>query len=347
MKVALAYNVKKDCLPPEVAGASLQEFYAECDSFDTIAAIQGALAERHEVALIEADEEAYGKLRDQRPAFVFNFAEGLWGAARESQVPAMLEMLRIPYTGSDPLTLALCLDKRRTSEVLGFRSIATAHSWIADAREVHVPPCAKFPAVVKPVAEGSSKGIRNTSFVRNEAELKLEQQRVATTVGGQVLVEEFLPGREFTVAMLGNQPNLQFLPIVEVRLDRLPEGANPIYSYEAKWDWDTEDDPIAMYECPAKIGIDLRESIVELCRAAWNALQLRDWARIDVRLDADGLPHILEINPIPGCLPRPDQNSAFPTAARAAGLSFSRVIHTVLDSALARYNMPASGRDLS
>jgi D-alanine-D-alanine ligase len=153
------------------------------------------------------------------------------------------------------------------------------------------------------------------------------------------LVEEFLPGREFTVALLGNGNQTRVLPLVEIKFDSLPPGVNPIYSYEAKWIWDTSSKPLEIFECPPKVSLELQAEIERICLAAYRVLRCRDWCRIDVRLDAAGRPHLIELNPLPGILPKPEDNSCFPKAARAAGLSYEQLINTVLDTACKRYGI--------
>jgi D-alanine-D-alanine ligase len=150
------------------------------------------------------------------------------------------------------------------------------------------------------------------------------------------VIEEFLPGREFTVALLGNGADVAALPIVEVNLDRLPAGAPAIYGFEAKWEWDTPDRPLDMFTCPARLSSAGERAIRAVSIAAFRALSLRDWARIDVRLDAEDRPRILEVNPLPGILPRPEQNSCFPKAARAAGMDHAALVRRVLDLAIER-----------
>ncbi|MCE9584042.1 MAG: ATP-grasp domain-containing protein [Planctomycetes bacterium] len=352
MKVALAFNLKKDDSALAAATPLPPDFYAECDDQETVDAIRAALAEFHQVVLIEADEDAYEKFRAERPDIVFNVAEGTWGAAREAQIPAMLEMLRIPYTGSDPVTLALCLDKSRTKEVLTAHGVPNPQFRVVEnaddfqrilarkgALPSHGKPLLKFPMIVKPLSEGSSKGIVNSSVVKDEEELGREISRVLGLYREPAIVEEFLPGREFTVAMIGNGSTLRLLPTVEIRFNSLPPGAHPIYSYEAKWVWDTSDKPLEIFDCPATMDPELASEIGSVCLRAWDALRIRDWARIDVRCDASGHPQVIEVNPLPGILPQPEQNSCFPKAARAAGLSYNALIRRVLDSACSRLGL--------
>lgn len=313
--------------------------YAEWDTAETIEAVRSALSEFHRVTLIEANERAFSQLSAQRPDIVFNIAEGLYGVSREAQIPAVLEFLQIPYTGSDPLTLATCLDKARTKEILSYHGIPTPHfsqiSAISDLTGAFV----KFPSIIKPLHEGSSKGIHNSSVVRNWDELCNEVKGIIETYRQPALVEEYLEGREFTVALLGNGENVHVLPIVEIKLDSLPQGVNPIYSYEAKWVWDHVQSPLDIFECPAEISTALQHEIEIMCRKAFRALRCRDWCRIDVRLDERGNPHLLEMNPLPGILPKPEENSCFPKAARAAGMTYNQLIQTVLHTAVRRYGV--------
>jgi D-alanine-D-alanine ligase len=335
MKVGLCYNLKK----PQ--GVSVPgDFYAECDDEETIEAVRSALARRHQVILIEGDDQAYDHFRSSRPDIVFNMAEGLFGRSRESQIPAMLEMLQIPYTGSDPLTLALCLDKAMAKEILAYHKIPTAPFTVATAAHSpgKFPP---FPLIVKPLAEGSSKGVVNRALVRTEEELRAEIQRVLNEYHQPALVEKFLPGREFTVALLGNGSELETLPIVEIQLAQLPPNMNPIYSYEAKWIWDTVENPLEIFTCPAKISAKLEEKIKTVCAETFSVLRCRDWCRIDVRLDERGKVHVLELNPLPGILPTPEANSCFPKAARTANISYEDLINRVLDIACKRVGLKA------
>ena len=365
MRVALVYNQKKEdqsqsgaedrSEPPStkmnsyLTGASSMEHlpavlpinesndqYAEWDTKETIAAVRNALAESHDVTMIEADEHAFECLRAHRPDIVFNISEGMHGISREAQVPAMLELLQIPYSGSDPLTLATCLDKSRAKEILSYYRVPTPKFAVVSDISGLSSVSFNLPAMVKPLHEGSSKGIFNSSLVHTRQELTQEVTKVIGTYNQPALIEEFLEGREFTVAMLGNGNNLQVLPIVEIKFDSLPQGVNRIYSYEAKWIWDRSDAPLDIFQCPADLTSKLKSEIEDICRKAYTILRCRDWCRIDVRLDAKGTPHIIELNPLPGILPNIEDNSCFPKAARAAGLSYNKLLQTVLALAAQR-----------
>jgi len=350
LNVALAYNLKPESEPllesvsPIVNNHSknLQtqlDTYAEWDTWETINAVKDAIACYNNVTLIEADENAYNKFREIKPDIVFNIAEGAFGVSREAQIPAILDMLQIPYTGSDALTLGICLDKARTKEILSYYKVPTAKFFVADKIEDADNHELSFPMIVKPISEGSGKGIFASSFVHNKEELKREIKRITSEYNQSALVEEFLSGREFTVAMLGNNGDTKVLPAIEMRYDKYPEGTAPFYSYEAKWILDTKENDFDVFDCPANITKELEEKLNKVCIDTYRVLKCRDWSRIDLRLDKNGEPNIIEINPLPGIIPDPNENSSFPKAARAAGIEYNDMINTVLASAIKRYNL--------
>ena len=313
--------------------------YAEWDTWDTINAVKSALECFNPVTLIEADQLAYTKLIDLKPDIVFNIAEGFNGVSREAQIPSMLDMLGIPYTGSDPLTLTTCLDKARTKEVLSYYKIPNSGFILTNGLNHADNLSLKFPLIVKPVSEGSSKGIFSSSFVRNNEELKNEIERISGEYNQPALIEEFLPGREFTVAILGNGDEADVLPVIEINYEEFPDNFIPIYSYEAKWILDTKENPLDVFTCPAKIDHILENKIKSAALKTYKVLRCKDWSRIDIRLDEKGEPNIIEVNPLPGILPNPEENSCFPKAARAAGLSYNDMINKVLFAAAKRHNL--------
>jgi D-alanine-D-alanine ligase len=163
------------------------------------------------------------------------------------------------------------------------------------------------------------------------------------TYAQPVLAEAYLPGDEFTVAILGNGSEAQALPIIRYRFEGLPPEALPIMGYEAKWKWDVPDNPLEILECPARIEASLADGIAETAIAAYHALGCRDWARVDVRLDGANMPNVLEINPLPGIIPDPIANSCFPCAASAVGMSYDELIQRAVQIAWRR----ATGQDLT
>jgi len=339
MRVGLTYNQKHgendDGQEPPSSSAEIQ---AEWDEPSTIAAVKAALEEQHEVIAINASNGAFELLKESQPQIVFNIAEGASGPCREGHIPSILEYLNIPYTASDPLTLNLCLDKARTKEILAYYNLPTSRFRVVGEKNFSFNSL-HYPMMVKPLYEGSSIGIRDNSLVRTRQEMKERVSWLLDTYHEPALLEEFLPGREFTVAILGNGTEARVLPIVEIKFDSLPGGVNPIYSYEAKWIWDVSSNPLEIFECPAQLTPELSGEIERICLEAFRILRCRDWCRIDVRLDAAGRPHIMELNPLPGILPRPEDNSCFPKAARAAGMTYNRLINEVLQVACRRYGM--------
>ncbi len=326
--------------------ASDDEF-AEWDSPATIAAVSRALAPFGEVVPLEANDDFPQRLREERPDIVFNIAEGLRGPNREAHVPAICEFFGIPYSGSDPFTLALCLDKARTKEVLRARGVPTADWWLvrseADLQGL-IARQPRVPLFAKPVHEGSSKGITERNLIAHPESLEPVVSELLERYAQPVLVETFLTGAEFTCGVLGNDNDARVLPIVGMNFGALPTGALPIYGFEAKWLWDTPDAPLDIFECPADVDATLQSEIEDVVLRAYQVLGCRDWSRVDVRLGEDGRANIVEVNPLPGILPDPSDNSCLPKAARAAGLGYDDLIGACLRSAAARQNVRLAGR---
>ena len=321
MNVALTYNVKPESeafyadLPPNQTDGPTQieralDTYAEWDTWETL-----------------------------KPDIVFNIAEGLNGISRESQIPAMLDMLNIPYTGSDALTHGICLDKSRAKEILTYHQIPNAKFFVIDKYQTLSNHALKFPLIIKPVSEGSSKGIFGSSLVRNYDELNDELERVINEYNQPALIEEYLPGREFTVAILGNGDEARVLPLIEIRYDEFPDDVEHLYSYEAKWILDTKESDFNVFDCPANVEPELENQIKEVALKTYKVLRCKDWSRIDIRLDKNNVPNIIEINPLPGIMPDPNENSSFPKAARAVGMDYNQMIQAVLYAAAKRYNL--------
>ncbi len=347
MRVALLANIKPEGLDiwNRKPDGQDDDTYAEWDTFETIDAVRAALESHPDVEceIVEAlPEKALPRLLVRAYDIVFNLAEGLRGADREAQFPAVLEMLGIPYTGSGPFTLATALDKARTKEILSYHGVPVGRFiTTSDATTTleKLLPGLEYPVVVKPTSEGSSKGVKNSSFAKNDQELRAEIARIIKEYGQVAIVEEFLSGKEFTVAVLGNGSAARVLPIVEIKLGELPPEANGIYSYEAKWVYDTTEHPLDIFSCPADVPAEVTKDISETVLACYHALGCRDWSRIDVRLDRNGKANIIEVNPLPGILPNPEDNSCFPKAARTAGMNYDQTMLAVLRAGCERYGL--------
>lgn len=331
-KRRLGKNYSEDEVSPD--------FFAEGDSQETIKAIIEAFVSKgHYVLGMESDELLKCPFENFRPDLVFNIAEGLFGDFRESFIPMICEKYNIPYTGSDPLTLSICLNKARAKEILSYYLVPNPTFQIFHPLEEIYLKDFDFPAIVKPVSEGSSKGIFNDSVVNNVQMAKRKIKENILKYKQPVILEKFLTGAEYTLAIWGNGDDIEVLPIVAIKYSSLPEGAQPIYSYEAKWIWDTPEKPLEIFQCPADLPVLLKERIEDIAKDAYHVLQIRDWCRIDIRLDESGIPNILELNPLPGILPNPEENSCFPKAARTAGYSYSDMLNKVVKIAAKRYGL--------
>jgi D-alanine-D-alanine ligase len=352
MRIGLAYNQRPDDATwrSGADGRSSPESsepideYVEWDDPETIEAVANALRSFGDVVLLEAVNGFPGRLAGAGIDLLFNMAEGVNGPNRESHVPAIAEFLDIPYLGSDPLTLALSLHKQRAKEVFTQRGVPTPRSLVLDTQADldELDRIDWYPLFLKPVWEGSSKGIAEANHVttpeaaREQAEYLLEGYRQP------VLAESYLPGDEFTAAVLGNDGDSRVLPLIRYKFHCLPEGALPIMGHEAKWQWDQPDSDLDVLECPARIPGELDRDIEAAAIAAYRALGCRDWSRVDLRLDAAGTPHVLEVNPLPGIMPDPSAHSCFPTAAAVSGMSYDELIQEVTRIAWRRL----TGREL-
>ncbi len=339
MNVALAYNVKrnKPSLNPE------EQIDLEFDSPNVINGIKKAIESfGHKVILIEADENAFLKLKKNKAKIdiVFNIAEGLWGEARETQIPIFCEVLKIPHTHSGPTTHTIKLDKSFTKLVLkGADGINVPDSHVVTSKDYKIPSNLRFPLIVKPNNEGSSKGIFDKNVVNNTKDLAERIELVSENFKKEVLVEEYIDGREFTVAVMGNK-DLQVLPIIEQKFDFLPKGMNKIASFELKWLYEDKLKNLTdAYDCPAKLDKKLEDEIVRTSKEVYKLLDVKDVARIDYRLRGDGKLFFIEINTLPGINLDEGVISYLPTAARAAGLNSTQLIGRILSLACERWGI--------
>ncbi len=335
LRVAFLYNVRHHYPDPNDLRNQRE---ADYDDPQTIEAMQNHLAEcGFPVLPIEADEDAYVKLRDNRSDIdiAFNYSEGLNGLDRECHIPAILEMLQIPYTGSPPLTQAIVLNKGLTKDILRAHGLPVVPHCIFNEKAESYDAGLGFPLIVKPLSQGSSAGITNRSVVRTPRELSDQVEYVLKSCGPPVMVEPFLEGREFSIAMLGNPPRA--LPPIEPDHGKLPKGYEKIDSLEVKWVFEESSSVTDNLLCPAKIDNELWSTIESVCHKVWHVLGIRDLCRIDLRCDIHGKPYVIEVNSPPGLLP-PDVSttSYFPLAARCAGISYNDLLKTIVETACAR-----------
>ena len=327
IRVGFTFNLKR--IIPGDDYKTDQE--AEYDSPKTIEAISNALKELgHEVIELEATSDLPVRLGSTDLDIVFNIAEGLKGRNREAQVPALLELLDIPYTGSDPATLALALDKGIAKRVVRAAGVATARGQLFLSSKDKLDKDLHFPLIVKPVAEGSSKGVLSTSVAANEMELRELVSLVLGRYNQGALVEEFLPGREFTVALIG-ESRPRVLPPMEIvyHTDKI-KNPFPVYSYEYKLDPRGEIEN----QAPAQMTEALRKDVEGVARDAFEALGCRDFARIDIRLNAEGKACFIECNPLPGLTPK---WSDLCLISDSVGMDYTTLIAELVSPAIRRW----------
>jgi D-alanine-D-alanine ligase len=327
LTIGLVYDLRDDYL----AEGFTREQVAEFDSAATITAIDQTLqslgykTERigHGVAL--SKRLARGDHWD----LVFNISEGLYGRSREAQVPALLEMYQVPYTFSDPLVCAVTLDKavaKRLVRDAGLRTPAFAVvATPSDLKTVDLP----FPLFAKPVAEGTGKGVDTYSRIDSREQLLKVCRRLLKQFRQPVLVEEYLPGREFTTALLGTGDKARVLGTMEFTISQ--DAPAKDYSFEVK---ELCEQYVRYFPMPRG---RLRRQVEDLALQAYRALECRDTGRVDVRLDRQDRPAFMEVNPLPGLHP---QHSDLPMIATQEGVTYADLIRQIVDSALIRREVP-------
>jgi len=326
---------------PEDAGA-------EFDKIETIQAIQRTIeSDGHTTIFLTADPTLPGKLIQENPDICFNISEGLGGDSREAQVPALLEMLHIPYTSSRVLANAVGLDKTMTKRVWRDCGLPTAHFQEFVCGDEELDTSLRFPMFVKPVREGTGMGMDAQSIVHNPDELRNQVFWVINTYRQPALVEEYLSGREFTVAVLGRQDAALYSPHPELYGDdgfhRFPvlevdhaKSATPgVYGHHLKT-LGFEDEGAARFLCPADVSPELLCELQDLAIKAHVALGGLDVSRVDIRLDADGKPCLLEINTLPGLTP---DFSDLCVIANADGLGYRKLILEILNLGASRFGL--------
>ncbi|WP_243112649.1 MULTISPECIES: D-alanine--D-alanine ligase family protein [Acutalibacteraceae] len=305
---------------------------AEFDSLETIKAIQkvfqsaGAGAE-----LLEADSYFVQKVKAANVDLVFNIAEGTQGRGREAQVPAILNFLGIPFSGSDETTLAISLDKALAKRYLSTFRIKTPAYQYLKTPNFHRDEALRFPLIVKPDSEGSGKGITDLAVVYDESQLNCVLSKNFSLYEEPMLLEEYIPGREFTVGILGNGASTTVFEPMEICYLHA-DGKERIYSYKAKVNYKQ----YVTYRCPPDLDTQLNERMKQTARDIYDALECRDFSRIDFRLSDDGTLYFIEINPLPGLAPG---YSDYPMLAEYCGMDYRTLILSVLNCALTRYGM--------
>jgi len=337
MKIGLTYDLRKDY----AAKGFSEEDIAEFDSEETIDALAGTLQRLgHDVERIGnvyalAPQLAAGRNWD----LVFNICEGLFGRSREAQVPGLLEAYGVHYTFSDPLTLALTLDKGVAKQVVRDAGLVTPDFFTVGSAEDLQEAAAhrlEYPLFAKPICEGTGKGVNAKSIIRSPAELARQCEDLLERYGQPVLVEQYLTGREFTVGVLGTGRKAKAIGVMEVGL--LDNAEPGVYSYTNK----------ELCEDRVKYALASEPEIVkaasELAVRAYCVLGCRDAGRVDVRADEYGRLHFLEVNPLAGLHPT---HSDLPILATLAGLSYAHLLAEIIASALERKPVDGKSRRLA
>jgi D-alanine-D-alanine ligase len=335
LRVVLLDNL--DVNAPAVEGAP-PDLWSELDSVSTFEAIAQALREGgHTVIPMEGTLANLARLPRYRPDIVFNLCEGHFGESREAQVPAILEMLRIPYVGAKPLAHAVGLDKPMCKRVLLGCGLPTPPFQEFRRPDEPLRPelAGEFPLFVKPAREGTGMGISHQSIVQDEQSLRARVEWLIRTYRQPALVEKFIDGRDLTVGMIGNDEDLHVFPIMEVDLSPLPEDQRLLYGGVVK----KKLYRVPRYLIPAPLAEETAAEVKRLAVAAYRAIGGLDMSRVDFRLDRQGKPWILEINTIPGLMP---VDSDLVMVAEADGISHTELINRILEAACRRYGLTAA-----
>ncbi len=334
MRIACLFNNDFELVPG--AGADAAAVRASAESI--CQALRDAGHDAELVSLQGRDLVAVlGKLERDKPDLVFNLCESLCGVAvNEVAVPAVLDLFELRYTGSDASALALALNKPRSKDVLLGRGIATPPyrvlASVADIERVSAEAL-DYPWFMKLANEDASVGITEANVLADGAALATRAKQLLAEFGSPLIVERYVPGREVNVTLLGSGKNVRFLPLHEIDFGAMPAGRPHIVSYAAKWDENHVD-----YEGTKPVPIKnatpaLVAAIEQTARAAWDAIGLRDYGRVDLRIDPAGVPWVIDVNP--NCDISPDAGVA--RAAAATGWSYPRLISTIAELALERY----------
>jgi D-alanine-D-alanine ligase len=325
--VGLTYDLKTDY---EFKKDDPPDANAEFDAASTIEVIVNAIeSQGYNVKRIGNVTSLLENIGNLGVDIVFNISEGLLGRNRESQVPLLLEMRGIPFVGADALTLGMALDKIIAKKIFIADKIPTPKFFEVKATEAllnidHL----KFPLIVKPRFEGSSKGLSEASRVENIEELKRQAEYVINTYKQPALVEEFIRGEEFTVAIVGNDPP-EVMPIVQIKIDGRYKLKDKFYTFAR-----IQSDRLE-YICPARINSDLKKKLSELALRTYNVVECRDFGRVDFRVDSKGNVYVLEINPLPSL----STEDVFMSVAKGISISYEEMIGKILSCAIKRHNL--------
>lgn len=324
--IGFTYDLKSD---HSLSAEAPEDALAEFDREETIVAVVEAIESGgHKVVRLGNVHQLLKRLPDPGVDIVFNICEGVGGRNRESEVPAILELYKVPYIGSDGLTLSLTLDKVMAKKVFMADGVPTPKYFVGRDGDVPAAKTMKFPLIVKPVHEGSSKGISEESIVSDKKALARQVRKIVGTYHQPALVEEFIRGGEFTVLVIGNEEPVALAPVQISIAGKLIAG-DQVYTSRR-----LNNDEI-QYVCPAKVTEALDRRLREVAVKAYQSVGCRDFGRVDIRTDTKGAAYVLEINPLPSV----SVEDVFPMVAQAHGWTFKKLMVKIIDIGLKRYGL--------
>lgn len=294
----------------------------------TVKSLNRVISKRYDCVNLIFDEAIIKNLKEEKVDLVFNLCNGVVGASRLSQLPAILESIEMPYTGSNPLAHGLAYNKVYSGKILKGAGIPTPGFTYVNSLEELDNINMTFPLFVKPSDEGSSRGIYQDSLVEDKETLKKVIKRSLEKYNPPMMIMEYIEGREFTVGVIENGKRV--LPILEVDFSNLPEGLTPINSFEMK----NEYHKYMLRHVPAKIEEELKLKIEEVSKDTFKELDLKDYSRVDIRVK-DNIPYVIEVNSLPGL--KEGYSDICNMAEKE--LSYDELIFGIIDSAKERYGL--------
>lgn len=331
LKVVILYNLLERLQKGEE-----KDILAEDGILEEIGAVEEAIrALGHQCHVLAVRDEIFTVihwLREIRPDVVFNLCESVYGnSCWEMNIPALLELFQIPYTGSPPLTLGLCQDKGKVKDILLSQGLQTPRYQIFERPSAPIRD-RRFPMIVKPLHEDGSLGISKESVVFDERALKRQVRYILDRYHQPALVEEYIEGRELNVSLMETNGNLEVLPVSEIDYSEFPEGIPRICGYEAKWMPESLEFQHSKPICPAPLKEEIRKRIERISSQAFRLFRCRDYARIDLRVNPEGEIYIIEVNPNPDISPQ----SGMARSIKTRGLTYAEFVGNVLERALQR-----------
>ncbi|MGO8988363.1 MAG: ATP-grasp domain-containing protein [bacterium] len=338
LKVVILYNLFERLQKGEE-----KDILAEGSIIEEISAVENAVRSLgHQSVTLAVQDEIFPIihwLREYQPDVVFNLCESVYGnSCWEMNIPALLDLFRIPYTGSSPLTLGLCQDKGKVKDILQSQEILTPRYRIFE-RAAGPLKGNLFPIIVKPLHEDGSLGISRESVVFDDETLGKQIQYVIEQYQQPALVEEFVDGRELNVGLMETDGKVEILPISEIDYSEFPEGVPKICGYEAKWVTESSEYQKSKPVCPALLEWITKKRIEHIAVRVFKLFECRDYARVDLRVDRDGKIYVLEVNPNPDISPQ----SGMARALKVQGTTYTEFVGNLIERALLRKNAETKG----